>query len=168
MSHHTLPRPSALLDVGWKLARRLLYARYRLGAAAVIVNRAGEVLLVQHNYARQDWTLPGGAADPRESITATARREVREETGLEVTAEYVTGIYYEADLDMLNLVFWCVTPDGRFDLRPGKREIRRCAFWPPDDLPRPISDYTILRIQDALNGGRYPLPVEVGPHRWIE
>jgi len=168
MSRHTLPRLSALLDVGWKLARRLLYARYRLGAAAVIVNGQGEVLLVQHNYARQDWTLPGGAADPRESITETALREVREETGLEVVAEHVTGLYYEADLDMLNIVFWCVTPDGRFDLRPGKGEISRCAFWPPDALPRPISDYTLLRIQEALAGARYPLPTIIGPRRWIE
>lgn len=163
-----LPRFSAILEFGWNLVRRVVYSKYRLGAAAIITNGQGEVLLVKHSYAQLNWELPGGAADPGESIVETALREVREETGLEVVAEHVTGIYYESDLDMLCLAFWCTVPDGRFDLRLDNEEISQCAFWPADNLPKPISDYTIRRIQDALSGAKYPLPTVVGPRQWFD
>lgn len=54
----------------------------KLGAAAVILNDAGHVLLVRHTYGRLNWELPGGYAEAAESIVETAIREVREETGL--------------------------------------------------------------------------------------
>lgn len=60
--------------------------RKRLGAAAVILNRDGEVLLVKHSYGRLNWELPGGVTEDGESVVQTAVREVREETGLEVSA----------------------------------------------------------------------------------
>lgn len=52
----------------------------------VFVHHDGRVLLV-----RQDgqWYLPGGIREPGESLEAGARREVREETGVEVT---ITGL----------------------------------------------------------------------------
>lgn len=50
---------------------------------ATIVFRNGEVLLVRRS-ARGDWVLPGGRPHPREGVLACARREVREETGLDV------------------------------------------------------------------------------------
>jgi len=163
-----LPRFSAILEFGWKLVRRAVYSKYRLGAAAVITNERGEVLLVKHSYAQLNWELPGGAADPGESIAETALREVREETGLEVVAEHVTGIYYESDLDMLSFAFWCTVPTGTLNLQPDNEEISQCAFCPPDDLPRPISDFTIRRIEDALAGVKLPLPTVVGPRQWFD
>ena len=50
---------------------------------ATIVFRNGEVLLVRR-AARTDWVLPGGRPRPREGVLACARREVREETGLDI------------------------------------------------------------------------------------
>lgn len=50
---------------------------------ATIVFRNGEVLLVRRS-ARGDWVLPGGRPHLREGALACARREVREETGLDV------------------------------------------------------------------------------------
>lgn len=49
--------------------------------------RSGRVLAVRHSYADPErWTLPGGGYRPRrESAQDAARREVREELGLEVT-----------------------------------------------------------------------------------
>jgi ADP-ribose pyrophosphatase YjhB (NUDIX family) len=47
-------------------------------------------------HARADsgnWTLPGGMQDLGESITQTAVREVREETGLDVELTGLIGIY---------------------------------------------------------------------------
>jgi len=51
----------------------------RVGAAAVILNGDGEVLLVHHTYGMLNWELPGGIGERGESPTETAVREVREE-----------------------------------------------------------------------------------------
>ena len=50
---------------------------------ATIVFRDTAVLLV-HRMSRGDWVLPGGRPRAREGVLACARRELREETGLDV------------------------------------------------------------------------------------
>jgi ADP-ribose pyrophosphatase YjhB (NUDIX family) len=52
----------------------------------------GRLLLAQRADSG-DWCLPGGAADVGESPSAGAEREVREETGLEVKAKRVIGVF---------------------------------------------------------------------------
>jgi 8-oxo-dGTP pyrophosphatase MutT (NUDIX family) len=55
--------------------------------AAALIRRADTLLLVEQQGPRYDpasWALPGGRAEPGESVVATLRREVREETGLDV------------------------------------------------------------------------------------
>jgi NUDIX domain len=43
----------------------------RIGAAAVIVNDEGGVLLVKQTYGRLNWELPGGAGEAGESPDET-------------------------------------------------------------------------------------------------
>ncbi len=50
---------------------------------AVAVVRGDAVLLVQRPD-RGDWVLPGGRPHPHEGLASCARRETREETGLDV------------------------------------------------------------------------------------
>lgn len=52
-----------------------------LGGARVRLARDGELLLVS-NRDEAGWDVPGGALESGESLRETARREVREETGL--------------------------------------------------------------------------------------
>jgi ADP-ribose pyrophosphatase YjhB (NUDIX family) len=61
-------------------------------ASAIIVNDEGKMLL--HRRSDNDrWALPGGTMEIGESISETITREVKEETGLNVEPEYITGIY---------------------------------------------------------------------------
>ena len=140
----------------------------RLGAAAVIRDRQGRVLLVRHSYGRLNWELPGGLGESNESTIETAIREVREETGLEVAAERTTGVYYERGDDMHHFVFLCRPLDETVAPRPDLSEITNCGYFSPDALPRPISDFTIRRIVDAVSGAAPPLPVVVPPRTWLE
>ena len=140
-----------------------------LGAAAVILDTAGQVLLVKHTYGMLNWELPGGAADRGESVTETALREVHEETGLRVRAERLTGVYYDPSnplQEMVHFVFRCQPTDADAP-RPSSPEVSACCFWPVDALPDPISDFTVRRISDALDTDRPLLPVTIGPRRWL-
>lgn len=64
------------------------------GAAAVIVNEKGEILL-QSRADRDKWGLPGGCQDLGETLADTVIREVKEETNLDVKRE---------DLELIDIV----------------------------------------------------------------
>ena len=55
-----------------------------VGAVAVLVDGEGQVLLQQRKHPEGRWAFPGGLMELGESGEATARREVFEETSLEV------------------------------------------------------------------------------------
>jgi 8-oxo-dGTP diphosphatase len=137
-----------------------------VGAAAAIFNAAGHVLLVRHTYGRLNWELPGGASEPGESVIETAIREVQEETGLDVFPKQLTGVYYDEEYDAHHFVFLCSAGNGRPDVRSA--EVDACRFWSPDELPRPMSDFTVRRIEDARSERLTTLPVVVSARRWLD
>ena len=141
--------------------------RKGLGSAAAIFDAAGRILLVKHTYGRLNWELPGGNSEPHESPTETVMREVREETGLEVTVKELTGYYYELAVDLVHFVFLCDAPKDA-QPNPDQKEISDCAFWPVDGLPRPISDFTIRRVHDAIESKPLPLPTLIEERTWLE
>ncbi|MFM9607246.1 NUDIX hydrolase [Streptomyces niveiscabiei] len=54
-----------------------------LGAAAIVTDEAGRVLLVRPTYREDDsWLLPGGVVEPGEHPHVACRRELAEELGL--------------------------------------------------------------------------------------
>jgi ADP-ribose pyrophosphatase YjhB (NUDIX family) len=63
--------------------------------ASVLVVRGGRVLLVRRAFApaRGAWDVPGGFVERGESAEAAARREAREELGVDVRLEGVVGIF---------------------------------------------------------------------------
>jgi 8-oxo-dGTP diphosphatase len=139
----------------------------RIGAAATIFRDEREVLLVHHTYGPMNWELPGGASELGEPIIDTALRELREETGLAARAERLTGVYYDSDHDAHHFVFLC-RPNGEDEPRPTSSEISECAYWPFDSLPRPISDFTVRRIEDALAESPQRLPVSIPARTWLD
>ncbi len=79
-----------------------------LGAAALIWDTKGRVLLVRHMPSKpwfQGWATPGGSAKEGEAPEAALRREVREEVGLEVE---ILGV---------SKVFDLIITDGRGEFR---------------------------------------------------
>lgn len=67
---------------------RRTQARFTAGVVGVVLNPAGEILLVEHVFhAQTPWGLPGGWLERGESPSEGLRRELREEMGLEVSVE---------------------------------------------------------------------------------
>src|SRR3989442_15634358 len=63
----------------------------RPGVSAIIVTPEG--LLLQRRSDNGLWGLPGGGVEPGESVTEAGVRGGREETGLEVGALRLVGVY---------------------------------------------------------------------------
>jgi ADP-ribose pyrophosphatase YjhB (NUDIX family) len=82
-----VPKTDYYADPGAPKANSLVVA-----VAAVVRNDRGEILLIERadNGLR---ALPGGAQEIGESVKDAVRREVREETGIEVEVTGLTGIY---------------------------------------------------------------------------
>ncbi|KAI9473262.1 hypothetical protein LPJ78_000770 [Coemansia sp. RSA 989] len=98
---------SVFLD-SLKTGSNSAYDRLVIGAA---IHQNGSVLVVQRaaherSFPNQ-WEIPGGGVDPGETIKEAVIREVREETGLDVTQitgqfasfEYLTSKYQEGQSD---------------------------------------------------------------------
>lgn len=126
-----------------------------MGAACVIADDRGRVLLVRHTYGRHEWSLPGGLVQPNESPLAAAERELREETALDCHTATLAGVYFEPGHDFGPLLHFVFRGIGSDDGEPVAQppEIDRVGWFEVDQLPTPISDFTERRLRDALAGG---------------
>ncbi len=117
------------------LLRKSVYFFVRpitLGVRVMLV-KDGQVLLVRHTYI-DGWYFPGGGLKRGETLEAAARREVREEAGVEAGKLEWVGAYshlIQTQTDH-NVLFLCTdfTLTGRHDA-----EIAEVRFFSLDHLP---------------------------------
>jgi ADP-ribose pyrophosphatase YjhB (NUDIX family) len=119
-------------------------------ACGVLVERDGRVLLVRrrHEPGRGLWCLPCGFEDADEPPERTARREAREEAGLDVVLDGLLGIYHYTDDPRgagILLVFRARC-EAAAAPAPGD-DADAVGFFAPDALP-PISHHTHRRALD--------------------
>ena len=71
-----------------------------LGGAAVVIHD-GRVVLIRRGKAPSagEWSIPGGAVELGESIESALRREVREETGLDIAVGRFLEVFERVEHD---------------------------------------------------------------------
>lgn len=124
------------------------------GAAAIIVNDKGQILL-QSRADRDKWGLPGGCQELGERFQDTVIREVKEETNLDVKEEdlelidIVSGdsrksMYPNGDVVFNNTVLYCIrTYSGELKWDSESKEMR---FFDLDNLPSNQHDPDLIEI----------------------
>jgi 8-oxo-dGTP diphosphatase len=121
-------------------------ALHSVSVAGVIVDDQGRVLVVRR-YDNGRWEPPGGVLDVGESITHGLRREIAEETGLDVEIGNLTGVYKNMNRAIIALVFRCTPAAGRLTLNPEVSEFR---WMHPDEVQRELTEAYAIRILDSI------------------
>lgn len=122
--------------------------RHSVSVAAVIVNESGEVLLTQ----RADnghWEPPGGVLELDEAIEDGLRREVREETGLDIEIERLTGVYKNMRRGIVALVFRCRLTDSTAQARLSS-EVHGWEWTSPRQAAALMDEAYSVRMTDAF------------------
>lgn len=128
------------------------YANPAPTASAVVRDGDGRILLARRavDPGAGLWDLLGGFVDEGEEAVAALRRELREETGLELAVgEFLAGIpdnYGEEGIATLNL-YWAAEPAGG-EPRPAD-DVAELAWLPPDGLP-PRSEFAFRNTVELL------------------
>lgn len=109
---------------------------FTVGAMCRIEREDGHVLLVQLAY-RNRWGVPGGLLKRGEDPATAARREVREEVGLEVELVGDPVVQVDPEPRRVDIVFVARPAPGQDpdDARPTSPEITAARWFAPDALP---------------------------------
>lgn len=120
---------------------------FRVSVSALIFE--GEQILLAHRRAIDWWNLPGGAIDPGETVSEGLRREVREETGLEIEVGQLVGVYSKPLKQEIVLAFRCQVTGGTLGVI-NDDDIDESRYFPLNKLPTRILPKHHQRITDAL------------------
>jgi HAD superfamily hydrolase (TIGR01450 family) len=132
----------------------------RPGVGGVVSDGSGEVLLVKRAD-REQWALPTGTVERGEAVEEAISRELREETGLEITVERLTGVYSHPNQQVFSYpsgetvhfvtnCFLCRVHGGR--LEADRDEALEVGFFDTDRLPSRILPMHPQWIADAVEG----------------
>jgi 8-oxo-dGTP diphosphatase len=121
-----------------------------LGVFAAITDGENRILCVRMNYATHAWTTPGGRVELGESPLDALKREVLEESGLDVVAGDLVGVYSKPYKDDI-VLFFRASVVGRNPWQPNG-EISDMGYFCRSELPEPMGLGVRTRIIDALDG----------------
>ncbi|MFJ4409490.1 NUDIX domain-containing protein [Streptomyces sp. NPDC088910] len=125
-----------------------MQARKRVSADVLLRDEEGRVLLVKPTY-KPGWDLPGGMAEANEAPDDAARRELKEEFGLDVTLHGLLVVDWVPPHgpwdDQLAFIFdgGTLTARQTVEIRPHDRELLRLRLCPrpkPHQRTRPAGD----------------------------
>jgi len=126
-----LPEPLRLFAV-----RRMTPSFY-VGAMCVVERADGALLLIRHSY-KPAWGFPGGFLERGESPHDAARRETKEEVGVDVVLDEPPTVVVDAAVRRVDVIFTGrAVADGAGADRPSPNspEIVEARWFLPAELP---------------------------------
>lgn len=110
------------------------YADPKVAVGVLVEEGDGRLLYTRRNHEPKlgAWAFPSGFVDRGEDVREAAVREVREETGLDVTLDRLLGVFSRAGEPVIFIVFRAHPVGG--SLRPGP-EAFAVRFFPEAGLP---------------------------------
>ena len=149
MSTEHSKQPTSTRSVTWRESyegqlRELVGSRRLIivGTRSILRDRQGRILLIRRKDSGE-WGFPAGAVELGESVLDGCKREVREETGLDVTRATPVAIYseprfqstdeYGNQRQMVAIVF--LVEEWTGNLRRSTDETTDCRFFELDRLP---------------------------------
>ena len=142
----------------WRVVKTVLGIIFRhpiTGTSIIATLSDGKIVLIR----RSDdgcWALPGGMVDWGEDIPSVVRRELREETGLElVKIRRLVGVYSSPERDP-RIHSICVVVEAEVEGEMNIQdhlEVLEIEAFPPTSLPlTPMSHDHYQQLQDYLSG----------------
>lgn len=125
-------------------------------ATAIIEIPPQKIVLVRRNTVpfRGYWALPGGRAEPNETVEQAVIREVKEETGLDVEIVTKIGEYHEqgiqdgVEYDYYPACFLVKVIGG--DMKGQRSEIQEIQLFSLDSVPEDLAFVHSDMIKDYL------------------
>ncbi|AST91276.1 MULTISPECIES: NUDIX hydrolase [Sutcliffiella] len=116
------------------------------GSVVLIINEQNQVLL-QHRH-DGGWGLPGGIMELGESLEETARREVKEETGLDIGELKLLGVYSGAEFylkvsngdELYSVTAVYQTRDVKGNIEMDQSESKALQYFHLNNLPEGLTD----------------------------
>lgn len=140
--------PDYLQTAGWAISRRFARSGAPLAIVqGVVLSEKGVLLAVR--VEPRGWELPGGNLEADEDDQSALVREVREETGIEVSVGPLVGEYHRSGfLPHTARVYRCQPVGGV--IAPSS-ETPRVRWWDPQAIPDTLFPWCRQPLRDALD-----------------
>lgn len=133
----------------------LTQPRFAVTAGAVISDERGRVLLLRHAMRRgSGWGIPGGFMLAGEQPEDAIRREMREETGLELESVELVFVRTLKNVRQVEVLFRASLRAGALEGLEPNFEIDGAEWFALDALPQALSQdqrRVIALVQDSAN-----------------
>jgi ADP-ribose pyrophosphatase YjhB (NUDIX family) len=121
--------------------------RHSVSVSGIIIDDHGRALLIRRRDNHR-WEPPGGVLELSEAIHDGLRREVREETGLDIEPIALSGVYKNMARAIVNLVFRCKITGGGLATNDEASAFR----WTTEsEVPGLMDEAYAIRVLDALH-----------------
>ena len=128
---------------------RATQQKFTVSVAAIVTNERGEILLLDHVLRPfSSWGIPGGFVDAGEQPEAAVRREIREETGLELTSVEMVRV---RTINRHVEILFRARASGKGEIK--SREISGLGWFEFGKMPEKLSRVQKSLIEEVLRGG---------------
>ena len=149
------------MDYIHELRKEIGHRKIILNCAGALIIRDGKILF-QRRTDNGKWGLIGGLLEMNETYEATALREIREETGLEVRLDSFLGIFHNHNMvwsngdaaHVISAMYTASIISGEPRIDEESYELR---FFGKEEIPELFAEDHIAALGAYFRGVRYPL-----------